>query len=116
MGKVTLAHSASIDDEIDALPRPLRALTPKTITSTEELRAELTQIRRQGYSLDDGEAITGVRCVAAPIVSAEGRVIAALAIQAPAVRMPRARLKQLAPVAIGAAREIALIMPAAHHL
>lgn len=116
MGKVTLAHSASIDEEIDGLPLPLRALTPKTIISKEELRAELTQIRRQGFSLDDGEAITGVRCVAAPIISAEGRVMAALAIQAPAVRMPRPRLKQLAPVAIAAAREIALIMPTSHQL
>lgn len=116
MGKVVLAHGASIEDEIDALPRPLRALTPKTIISTGHLRVELTQIRRQGYSLDDEEAIAGVRCVAAPIVSAEGRVIAALAIQAPAVRMPRARLKQLAPVVIGAAQEIALILPTSHRL
>jgi len=116
MGKVSLAHSASIDDEIKALPRPLRALTPKTIISPDELRSELIQIRRQGYSLDDGEAITGVRCVAAPIVSADGRLLAALAIQAPAVRMSRARLKQLVPVAIAAAGEIASMMPASHQL
>ena len=116
MGKATISHSPSIDHEIDALPRPLQALTLKTITSVAELRRELEQTRKRGYSLDDEEAIAGVRCVAAPIVSVQGQVLAALAIQAPAVRMPRSRLKELAPLAVAAAHEIAEMMPSSHRL
>lgn len=116
MGKVTLSRSPSIDDEIAGLPTPLRALTEHTIVSADDLRRELERIRASGYSLDNEEAIMGVRCLAAPVVSAQGDVLAAVAIQAPAVRMPRARLKKLAPLAIAAAAEVAEMIPQAHYL
>jgi IclR family acetate operon transcriptional repressor len=116
MGKVTLSRSPSIDDEVAALPTPLRALTDNTIVSTDDLRRELERIRASGYSLDDEEAIMGVRCLAAPVVSHQGTVLAAIAIQAPAVRMPRSRLRELAPLVAAAANEVADMIPQAHHL
>ncbi|UZG60372.1 IclR family transcriptional regulator [Rhodococcus opacus] len=116
MGKATLAHSASIDKEIEALDHPLHPLTPKTITSAERLRAELNRVRKRGYSTDDEEAIPGVRCVAVPVLSNEGELLAALAIQGPVVRMPRARLTDLAPIAIEAAQEISEMIPSARQL
>ncbi|MQA63559.1 MAG: helix-turn-helix domain-containing protein [Actinophytocola sp.] len=116
MGKVTLARSPSIDDEVAGLPTPLTPLTANTITSPEKLRRELMRINGRGYSTDYEEAIMGVRCLAAPVMSPHGAVLAAIGIQAPAVRMPRARLHKLAPLALAAAEEVAQMVPDAHHL
>ena len=116
MGKATLSQALSIEEEVSALETPLRALTNKTITSTSELRKELETIRRRGYSIDDEEALPGVRCVAAPILSPSGRPIAAVAIQGPAVRMTRTRIKGLASVIRSAADEIAPLIPTTHQL
>ena len=116
MGKSTIAYSASIEDELETLSLPLQALTPKTITSVASLRRDLERTRSRGYSTDDEEGIPSVRCVGAPILSPQGDVLAAIAIQGPAVRMPRSRLKTLAPVAVEAAQEIAELIPATRRL
>ncbi len=116
MGKATLSRSPAPADEVAGLPLPLESLTPHTIVSPDKLLRELDQIRNRGYSLDLEEAIMGVRCVAAPVVSPHAGVLGAVAIQAPAVRMPRPRLKMLTPLAIAAADEIAQTIPTAHHL
>ncbi len=111
MGKATMACGASIEDEVSALVKPLRTVTPNTIVSVEKFSAELQAIRDRGYSFDDEEAILGVRCVGAPIVSANGHVIAALAIQGPVVRMSPSRMEELAALAIAAAKEVAEVLP-----
>jgi IclR family transcriptional regulator, acetate operon repressor len=117
MGKAYLSHgSLTIEKEVAALGRPLRALTARTITTGPKLREELNHIRRRGYSIDDEEAIAGVRCVAAPILTPQAGLLAAVAIQAPAVRMARTRLKELSSVVRRSAEEIAHLMPASHHL
>lgn len=61
--------------------------TERTTTDREELRAELETIRERGYSQDDGERIQGLRCVAAPVLSNEGRVLGAVSVSAPSNRM-----------------------------
>ncbi|MBL8153699.1 MAG: IclR family transcriptional regulator [Anaerolineae bacterium] len=61
--------------------------TDTTITDVEVLLAELAAIREQGYALDRGEHEPDVRCIAAPIQDAQGKVIAALSIAGPASRM-----------------------------
>ena len=116
MGKLTLSLAGSIEDEVGALPTPLRALTAKTITSPARLRKELESIRRRGFSIDDEEAIPGVRCLAVPVPSPHGTPVAALGVQGPAVRMTRERIKDLAPAAHRAATEIAQLLPPAHRL
>lgn len=116
MGKATLSQAHSIEEELLSLGEPLRPLTDKTIITMSKLRAELEAIRRRGYSVDDEEAIPGVRCVAAPILSPTGRPIAAVAVQGPAVRMTRTRLKALGWVVRGAAEEIAPLIPDTHQL
>lgn len=44
--------------------------TRKTISSRFAFMAELARVRQQGYSMDDEEEELGIRCVAAPILSA----------------------------------------------
>jgi DNA-binding IclR family transcriptional regulator len=59
--------------------RPLKKYGKNTITNMDVLLAELENVRKQGYAIDDEEYYEGVRCVAAPI-RAGGRIIAAISI------------------------------------
>lgn len=56
------------------------AFTPNTITDEEVLFHELAEIRKRGYALDHEEETLGVRCVAAPILNAQGYPTAAISI------------------------------------
>lgn len=68
---------------------PLPRQTARTLSTPEALEPELATIRRQGYSVDDEEFIEGLVCVAVPVRTiAPGEVRCALALQAPAARMP----------------------------
>jgi IclR family KDG regulon transcriptional repressor len=88
LGKALLAWEDA--DAVDAWARAqhFERLTPTTITSAAELLAELTLIRSRGYALDDEEREIGVRCVAAPILTPQGRVVAAISVAAPSDRLP----------------------------
>jgi DNA-binding IclR family transcriptional regulator len=85
IGKALLAYA---DEETVAryLRGPLAARTPNTLTDPERIRAELADIRRRGYAIDDVENEDGVRCVAAPIRDHAGQTIAAMSVAAPAYR------------------------------
>src|SRR5260370_19682089 len=43
--------------------------TPRTILNLLQFRQELEKSRRQGYAVDDEEAVQGARCVSAPILN-----------------------------------------------
>ena len=86
-GKVMLAH---LDDAVRA--RLLRNVTLKpctehTITQTTELEAELAEIRRRGYAVNNQEFTIGIIGVAVPIADRQGRVLAALAVHGPSPRL-----------------------------
>ena len=93
-GKAILAHLPELD-VTRIMARGMPAITPRTITSPVVLRHNLVEVRVRGYAMDDEERHEGVRCVAAPIFNAGGRVIAATSIAAPAMRTSWERLEQL---------------------
>jgi len=78
-GKVLLAHLEETELEALVQAAGLPAVTPRTITSLILLRKELRRVRAQGYAVDDGENVVGIRGVAAAIFDHEGKVVAALA-------------------------------------
>jgi DNA-binding IclR family transcriptional regulator len=86
LGKAILAHLPERRrDEIferQGLPR----LTDSTITDRAELREQLARIEDRGYASDDGEKISGLRCVAAPVLSTTGRVLGAVSVSGPSNR------------------------------
>jgi DNA-binding IclR family transcriptional regulator len=69
----------------------LDAQTPNTLTDRAALEAALKRVRRERLSVDAEEFITGLVCVAVPILAADGHAIAAVAMQAPVARMPLER-------------------------
>lgn len=64
----------------------LAALTPTTITDAAAFLAELAATRSRGYAVDDGESTVGLRCLAAPVFDASGRMVAAMSVSVPSPR------------------------------
>jgi IclR family KDG regulon transcriptional repressor len=78
---------------IKGLPR----LTPHTIVTRAALMLELDRIRAQGYAIDNQENELEGRCIGAPLLGPDGRVVAALSISGPVFRMDADRARSLAP-------------------
>ncbi|WP_018332196.1 IclR family transcriptional regulator [Actinomycetospora chiangmaiensis] len=83
-GKVLLAHAPAAFVE-EVIARGLPRLAPGTITEPAALRAALDGIRRSGHCLSREEMTEGASSVAAPVVAADGTVVAALGVVVPAV-------------------------------
>jgi DNA-binding IclR family transcriptional regulator len=99
-GKVLLAFADGIDDLV------LEAFTERTITSAEELRSELGDVRREGWASSVGEFEDGLHGVAVPVFDASEHCRAALSVAGPSYRMPLSRLPELAALCKEAALEI----------
>lgn len=84
IGRVFLAH----DPDLVRSLRRSDAVPPA-------LEAELENIVEQGYALDIEEAEPGLHCMAVPLRQ-QGRVVAALGVAGPALRLPVEGLKRLA--------------------
>jgi DNA-binding IclR family transcriptional regulator len=95
VGKALLAFQP--DAVVDRVCRlGLTAYTAQTITNAAALRKELARVRAQGYAVDNTEHQPDVRCVAAPIRTHSGHVIASLSVSGPATRIPKDRIAGLA--------------------
>ncbi|WP_347309608.1 HTH-type transcriptional regulator BhcR [Defluviimonas sp. SAOS-178_SWC] len=86
--------------------RQLERFTDKTITSREALLDDLKQIRAVGYSYDDEERTTGMRCVAAPIIDAYGKAVAGISVSGPTHRMRSDMIPRLGLLVAAAAARV----------
>jgi IclR family acetate operon transcriptional repressor len=77
MGKSVIAHSAELQPD---LLGGLARVTDRTITDVPTLARQLSEIREQGWALNEGELSSRIRGIAAPVFSASGQVTAAVAI------------------------------------
>jgi IclR family pca regulon transcriptional regulator len=87
MGHVLLADLHSDELERYLANEPRERYTEQTITDADALRAELANVREQGWSFVDEELEIGLRSIAAPITGHSGRTIAALNVSAAAARV-----------------------------
>jgi IclR family acetate operon transcriptional repressor len=85
------------EPEVERLLRdlPLTALTPQTLVRPGALLDDLRAVRARGYAVNLEESEAGARFVAAPIRGPARETVAALAVGAPADRLPRPRLGRL---------------------
>lgn len=109
-GKAILAHLPAAEFE-RTVQAGLPARTAHTLTTRDQLAANLALIRSQGFSLDDIENEDGIRCLAAPVFDHTGAVVAAVSASGPAERVGL-RLPELSPLIVSAAREISARMGA----
>lgn len=72
------------DAEVEEyLAQPMRRVTPSTITDADTLRAELAQVRRQGYAVSMGERQNGAGSVAAAVRYGTGQVFGSISLCGP---------------------------------
>lgn len=97
LGKAILAHLP--DERVDAIvdQQGLPAITDQTVTDRETLDEALAEIRERGYATDDEERLEGLRCVAAPVLSNDDRVLGAISIAGPTNRLRGDRFTETLP-------------------
>jgi IclR family acetate operon transcriptional repressor len=78
VGKMLLAHLPGSALDSYFAGGPLVPLTSRTMTDELQLRAHLADVRRNQHAVDDREIADDLFCVAVPIRSAGGAVIAAI--------------------------------------
>ena len=106
-GKVHLAHMSEEELDIVLPTRELKPYTPRTINDRELLKEELRKVAEQGYAIDNEELDLGVRCVAAPIRDYTRRIVGAMSISGPSMRLSDERLeKELIPLITSAAEDL----------
>lgn len=85
-GKAILAHAP--DECLEKhLAGGLQQVGPNTITDPDELREQLSEIRSQGFALEDEEQLKGIRAIGAPVLTEDGDVAGAISLAGPASRI-----------------------------
>ncbi len=106
VGKALLAFLP--EQEVDEIIREqgLKRKTSRTITDPDELKRDLGQIKKRGYSVDNEEGEEGTRCIGAPIFGYGGKIEASISIAGPSFRLDQQKIQQLVPIVIETARKI----------
>jgi len=85
-GKAFLAFGpAAIRERL--LARPLEKITPRTVTDSAKLTAQLEDARRSGVARTHEELEMGLDAIAAPVFGPDGEVVAALDVSGPSHRL-----------------------------
>jgi DNA-binding IclR family transcriptional regulator len=108
VGKVLIAGMDPVAQARVLGPGPFEPRTPKTVTDRKQLERDLETIDGQGYAVDVEEYAEGLVCLGAPIKDAVGRVIAAIGLTGPIVRLSGERLEFAIKVLTAAAAESSL--------
>lgn len=109
IGKAILAHLPAT--EVDEVLGPgLPARTPATITSKRRLKKELVAVRDLGYAVDDEENEATIRCIAAPVLAADGHPLGAVSVSTVVFVVTRKRLDSFAPPLRTAAERLSEVL------
>jgi DNA-binding IclR family transcriptional regulator len=85
VGKLFAANNAVVYRRLKSSTRT--RFTPATLVDEQELDAELTRIRRDGYSVSREEAIPGIVGIAVPVRDAYGELAGAIHVSAPVTEL-----------------------------
>jgi DNA-binding IclR family transcriptional regulator len=110
LGKAILAWSPEAEVDRVLGGSRMEARTRNTITNVLTLKRELERIRDRGYAIDDEEIEEGIRCIAAPILSANDRAVAAISVSGPSSRITPDRYQLIGKTMMKAAQELSTRM------
>ncbi|MFC5138979.1 IclR family transcriptional regulator [Actinomycetospora rhizophila] len=88
LGKALLAHTPDATAEV--LAAGLRRRTPRTVVTPGRFLGQLAAARHLGHARDDEEARVGISCLAAPVLDARRRPLAAVSVTGRTPRMATA--------------------------
>jgi DNA-binding IclR family transcriptional regulator len=80
VGKALIAYLPESELDLLIAEHRLPRHNEETIVSVRKLKAQLTEIRRLGYALDDEEDEVGLRCIGCPVFDGAGKVVAAVSV------------------------------------
>jgi len=106
IGKSLLADMLRRDVEKILTLKGQPEFTPKTLANADRLFADLEETRKRGWSIDDEERYSGMRCVASSIYNTFGEAVAGISVSGPTVRFPDEVIAKLGPVVKRAAAEV----------
>jgi DNA-binding IclR family transcriptional regulator len=106
MGKTLLAFLSAQEEQHVLASLRFERFTSHTITKIEHFKEELAEVRRRGYGLDDEEATPGARCVAAPVLLEDEKVVASVSVAGPTIRIATHRISFFAEAVRAAAQTI----------
>ncbi len=106
LGKALMAALPSGEAEALLESVPLTGFTPNTMTTREALLRDLEAVRSRGYSIDDEEAVEGLRCVGAAIRDHDGHPTYALSISGPKSRMSYSRIQDIGHALVESAAQL----------
>lgn len=105
LGKIFLAFGGE-QIRRTILSQPLSRYTPFTLSTEEEISAEIQQIRKQGFAVSCNETIEGLTCMGAPIFGAHGKLAAAVSISSASARLSVNKYDEMANILKTKAAEI----------
>lgn len=105
-GKALLAHLPPDALEGFLSGHELTSETPQSITSKTQLREQLVLIRSRGYSVTEGEHLSQVSAVGAPVFDADGIPLAAISVAFPSYLVPREQFASIGEAVLETARAI----------
>jgi len=95
LGKAILSRMPPAERHVVLSDVEFVARTVHTTTSTSALAAAIDQALQKGIAVDDEENEIGMRCVAAPILNADGWPLAAISVSGPSSRMKSDSLERI---------------------
>ncbi len=106
IGKAMLASlpREEVEKQLAKFGQP--SFTPHTLTTPEALYADLNSIAARGWALDNEERYLGMKCVAAAVYNAHGKVIAGLSVSGPSSRFTDEMIAQTGPTLVSAANTL----------
>lgn len=111
-GKAMLSHKP--DAFLERLAPLFKRYTPTTRTTMEELKADIAEVRQQGYAtVLHGEWRDGIAACASAILGQAGDIAGAIGISGPDTRLKRKHLKQFSGHVMEAAGAISTAL--GHH-
>ncbi len=110
MGKAILACYGPTDVATIVATHGMHKLTRRSVTRASDLRDQLSRIRQQGYSVDDEEFLTGLRCIAAVAYNHQAEPLCAISVSGLAQRLTDDRIAGIGPLVAETARELTVAL------
>jgi len=122
-GRVVPPHCSSLGKSVAAFQERelidqilesygLTRRTQNTVVDRQALFVEFEQIRSAGFAFDREETVIGGICIGAPIVPTGARVVCAISVSTPTVRMTGEREQEIIEAVVNSARQTALVLQA----